>query len=60
MQQVTDANGLSYTASNSDSADKFAELTRAYLGFRPDTGLVLKDLLTADPDMPMAQCAKGY
>ena len=60
MQQVTDANGHAYTVSSSDSAEKFAELTRAYLGFRPETGLVLKDLLTADPDMPMAQCAKGY
>ncbi|MGI9463412.1 MAG: tetratricopeptide repeat protein, partial [Aestuariivirgaceae bacterium] len=60
MKQFTDRTGLTVTASSADSADKFADLTSAYLGFRPDTGLVLKDLLTGDPDMPMAQCANGY
>ena len=60
MKHFADPNGLTNTALSADSAGQFAQLTSAYLGFRPDTGLILKDLLTADPDMPMANCAKGY
>ena len=60
MKQFTDRNGLRFTASSAESADRFADLTRAYLGFRPETGLILKELLSDDADMPMAQCAKGY
>ena len=30
------------------------------MGFRPETGGILKDLQEGDPDMPMGICAKGY
>ena len=60
MQQFKDPNGLTFTASHEASAAAFARLTSAYMGFRRDTGQILKDLLGDDPDMPMALCAKGY
>ena len=60
MKQFTDANGLVVTATVAESADRFADLTSAYMGFRRDTGDILRTLLETDPDMPMAQCTKGY
>ncbi|KNG93165.1 hypothetical protein ATO11_14360 [Pseudaestuariivita atlantica] len=55
-----DAHGLAFTASSADSAQRFHDFTTCYMGFRPDTGLVLKEIATADPDMPMARIGKGY
>ncbi|QBY02692.1 tetratricopeptide repeat protein [Rhodophyticola sp. CCM32] len=60
MKEHDDPHGLAFTASSPESAEKFAQLTSSYMGFRPETGAVLKDLVQSDPDMPMAQCAKGY
>ena len=60
MQTYSDTHGLAFTASQPESVETFGALTRCYMGFRPETGDVLKSLLTADPDMPMALCAKGY
>ncbi len=60
LAQHADPNGLVYTASTADSAARFADLTSAYMGFRPETGAILQSLEAADPDMPMATCAKGY
>ncbi|MEM9145844.1 MAG: tetratricopeptide repeat protein [Pseudomonadota bacterium] len=60
MEQFADPNGLVVTASSADHAARFAELTRAYMGFQRNTGAILGGLLDDDPDMPMARCAKGY
>ena len=60
MNRHHDAHGLAFTAAAPESAATFGRLTSAYMGFRPDTGAILKDLRSADPDMPMARCAEGY
>lgn len=60
LKEYSDPHGLVFTASTPDSAEKFAKLTSSYMGFRPETGAILKDLNECDPDMPMARCAKGY
>jgi len=60
MKQFSDPYGVVYTASTEDSVIQFNALTRSYMGFRPETGDLLKELLTTDPDMPMAVCTKGY
>lgn len=60
LSEFSDPNGLKFTASTVESAEKFAQLTTSYMGFRPETGGILKDLNDQDPDMPMARCAKGY
>ena len=60
MKHYPDSNGLLFTATQPESAERFAGLTSAYLGFRPDIGAILKGLLADEPDMPMALCAKGY
>lgn len=60
MQQYANADGLQFTASSPDSAAKLTEFGSAYMGFRRDTGAILKSLRESDPDMPMAQCVTGY
>lgn len=60
MKQYNNADGLAFTATSSESADAFSNFTSAYMGFRRDTGAMLKALMDKDPDMPMARCAKGY
>ena len=60
MKQFSDPYGVVYTASGEDSIAQFNALTRSYMGFRPETGDLLKTLLISDPDMPMAHCVKGY
>lgn len=60
MSQFENADGLKFTATSAESANKFDGLTSAYMGFRRDTGDRVKDLAVTDPDMPMALCAKGY
>lgn len=60
MKRHVDQHGLEFTAELPESAIKFASFTSSYMGFKRDTGAILKDLNTADPDMPMARCASGY
>lgn len=60
MNKVADPHGLIFTANNPDSAARFDEVTRAYMGFRPNTGALVKSLAEDDPGMPMARCAMGY
>lgn len=60
MQQFEDAHGLKFTASSGESARQFGQFTSAYMGFRRDTGAIVKSLHTDDPEMPMALCARGY
>ena len=60
MKSYADPDGLEFTASSPESANKFAEFTSSYMGFRRETGAILKEITEADPDMPMARCAKGY
>lgn len=60
MKQYPDPSGLVFTTSSPENAARFAEVTRAYMGFRRDTGGLLKQLCVVDPDMPMARCAQGY
>ncbi|NKB76268.1 MAG: tetratricopeptide repeat protein [Gammaproteobacteria bacterium] len=60
MTQYTDPDGMEFTANTQESADTFSTLIDAYMGFRPETGEILKALLKSDPEMPMALCAKGY
>ncbi|MEM8812380.1 MAG: tetratricopeptide repeat protein [Pseudomonadota bacterium] len=60
MNRYEDPSGLVFTASAPESAAKFADVTRAYMGFRRETGGLVKELAETDPDMPMALCAQGY
>lgn len=60
MQRFENQDGLAFTASSQESAERFADLTSAYMGFRRETGSILKDMVESDPDMPMARCAQGY
>lgn len=60
LKQHYDSHGLAFTATAPESAEKFSKLTSSYMGFRRETGAILKDMFEGDPDMPMAQCAKGY
>jgi len=60
MTSFEDAHGLAFTAASPDSVARFEGLTAAYLGFRRDMMKQLAVLLEADPEMPMAVCARGY
>ncbi len=60
MKRYTDSDGLQFTASSAASAERFADFTSSYMGFRRETGAILKEISEVDPDMPMARCAKGY
>ncbi|UYV38076.1 tetratricopeptide repeat protein [Rhodobacteraceae bacterium D3-12] len=60
MKHYENMDGLVFTASAPESANRFSELSSAYMGFRRDTGSILKNMLAEDPDMPMARCAQGY
>lgn len=60
MKQFQNQDGLSFTATSEESAKAFTDFTSSYMGFRPTTGSILNTLVAADPDMPMAHCAKGY
>lgn len=60
LKTYTDQHGLKYTASSAVSAERFADFTSSYMGFRRETGAILNEISDADPDMPMARCAKGY
>ncbi|MBX3596525.1 MAG: tetratricopeptide repeat protein [Rhizobiaceae bacterium] len=60
MAQFENADGLKFTASSAESASQFSDFTSSYMGFRRNTGEIVKNLAEADPDMPMALCARGY
>lgn len=60
MKQFADPNGIEYTAETPESAAAFARLASSYMGYRRDTTGILRELITADPNMPMAICARGY
>jgi len=55
-----DSRGLDYTAASEAAVGHYDDMIRAYLGFRTDTGALLKATLSEDPEMPMAQIARGY
>ena len=52
--------GLDFTAASADAVGHYDATVSAYLTFQKDTGLHLKQTLTADPEMAMAQCLRGY
>ncbi len=60
MTSFNDSHGLTYTAASADSVARFEALILAFMGFRRETMKLLGALLEADPEMPMANCAKGY
>lgn len=52
--------GLSYTTRSPEAVQAFDGMVSSYLGFGRDIGDRLKQVLAADPDMPMGHVAKGY
>ncbi len=52
--------GLDITAASAEAVAHYDDCISAYLRFDMETGLKLKDTLTADPEMVMAQCLRGY
>ncbi|MCR9073020.1 MAG: tetratricopeptide repeat protein [Alphaproteobacteria bacterium] len=52
--------GLTYTTARPDAVMAFDRMVSSYLGFGRDIGNELKQVLAADPDMPMGHVAKGY
>ena len=60
MTSFNDSHGLTYTAAAPDSVARFETLIHAFMGFRREMMKQLAALLEADPEMPMANCAKGY
>jgi hypothetical protein len=60
MPQVHNTHGLAFTASGQEATAAFDLAVMNYLSFSKNTGASLKALLAADPDMPMAQCLRGY
>ncbi|MBT3627068.1 MAG: tetratricopeptide repeat protein [Rhodospirillaceae bacterium] len=55
-----DCFGLAMTAASPEAAQHYDEVLRAYLGFRNDTGIHLKQALAADEGLFMGHCIKGY
>ena len=60
MTGIDDSHGLTYPAAAPDSVARFETLIQAFMGFRREMMKQLAALLEADPEMPMANCAKGY
>lgn len=52
--------GLTYTTRSPEAVAAFDGMVSSYLGFGRDIGDRLKQVLAADPDMPLAHVAKGY
>ncbi len=52
--------GLALSCDSQATAGLFDETVNAYLGFSLDTGKHVKALLTAEPQMPMANVLMGY
>jgi tetratricopeptide (TPR) repeat protein len=55
-----DCRGLAVTADSAEAVQHIDATVAAYLGLRRDTGEHLKQTLTADPALLLAQCARGY
>lgn len=60
MPQVLNRHGLQFTAAGDAACAAFDVAVMNFMSFSKDTGASLKALLAADPDMPMAQCLRGY
>jgi tetratricopeptide (TPR) repeat protein len=60
MTQFQDELGISYTAGNPESVSTFNRVIESYLGSQKDTPAILEELMTQDPEMPMAQCFRAY
>jgi len=60
MTSFNDSHGMAYTAASPDSVARFETVIHAFMGFRREMMKQLAALLEADPEMPMANCAKGY
>ena len=60
MKQIVNDNGLIFTASKAKSVQKFNSLVTAYMGLSQNTGAILKELISSDPEMPLALCISGY
>ena len=55
-----DQHGLTMTAANEQAVRRYDDVVLHFLGLRADTGDRLKEAFDADPEMPMAYCARGY
>ncbi|MEM9683366.1 MAG: tetratricopeptide repeat protein [Pseudomonadota bacterium] len=55
-----DQYGLEMTAASAAAVRFYDETLLHFLGLREDTGERLKEVFDADPEMPMAHCARGY
>ena len=55
-----DQHGLEMTAANDAAVRHYDETLLHFMGLRQDTGDRLAEAFEADPDMPMAHCARGY
>ena len=56
----TDSRGLALTAAGDDAVARYNTTIDHLFEYRLDTGKCLKAALAADPEMPMAQCLRGY
>lgn len=55
-----DNSGQEFTAANQQAVDAFERTVEALYRVATDTGVHLKAVFEADPEMPMAHCLKGY
>jgi hypothetical protein len=55
-----DQHGLETTAASEQAVQRYDATILHFLGLRQDTGDRLKEVFDADPEMPMAHCARGY
>lgn len=60
MKRFKDELGIEYSATVAESIPRLEAVMEAYLGSRSDVMEHLDALLSADPDMPMALCFRGY
>ena len=56
----TDQRGNDVTAAGADAVRALDKTLMGYLALGRETGPLLKEALTADPDLVMAHCLKGY
>lgn len=54
-----DQHGLEMAAAGEAAVRRYDTMLQHYLGLRQDTGDRLKEVFDADPEMPMAHCARG-
>jgi len=55
-----DQHGYETTAASEAAVRHYDTMMLHYLGLRQDTGDRMKEVFAADPEMPMAHCARGY